>query len=141
MRYVIDASVAVKWFAPEHDSPAALSLLENQRLGNVVLAAPDALSAEVGNALWKLSALRRRIAYPEARQSYQDFLRLDLDLFPVSPIAARAFDIALTGKHAFYDSLHVALALHKQCELIAADDRMVRGFQSRYNFVRHLATL
>ncbi|MGH9557060.1 MAG: type II toxin-antitoxin system VapC family toxin [Terriglobales bacterium] len=138
MRYVIDASVAVKWFTPEPDSPAALRLLEDQRLEQIALTAPDLLSAEVGNALWKLSALRRKIAYSEARQSYQDFLDLALDLRPVSSLAPLALDIALTGKHTFYDSLYVALALEEQCELITADERMVRGFQSRYPFVRPL---
>ena len=45
MRYVVDASVAVKWLLPEEHTEQAESLLVE---GNT-FAAPDLLFAEVGN--------------------------------------------------------------------------------------------
>jgi predicted nucleic acid-binding protein len=48
-RYVVDASVAVKWYLPEPESDAAGRLLDPEH----DLIAPDLLFAEVGNALWK----------------------------------------------------------------------------------------
>lgn len=47
MKWVIDASVAAKWLAPEPDSPLAEALLDDE------LIAPDLLFAQVGNILWK----------------------------------------------------------------------------------------
>lgn len=47
MKWVIGASVAAKWLAPESDSPPAEALLDDE------LIAPDLLFAEVANTLWK----------------------------------------------------------------------------------------
>jgi predicted nucleic acid-binding protein len=47
MKWVVDASVAAKWLAPEEDSAQALKYL------NAELLAPDLLFAEVANILWK----------------------------------------------------------------------------------------
>ena len=49
MNLVIDASVAVKWFAPEVLSSEAESLLD----GDDALFAPDLLLVECGNIIWK----------------------------------------------------------------------------------------
>ena len=56
MTFVVDASVAIKWFLPELYGDAALRLL---REGHS-LVAPDLLFPEVGNVLWK--RVRRREA-------------------------------------------------------------------------------
>ena len=47
--YVIDASVAVKWFVPEVHSEHALRLLRKK----FALLAPELIQAEFGNILWK----------------------------------------------------------------------------------------
>ena len=47
MKWVVDASVAAKWLAPEADSALASALLDDELL------VPDLLFAEVGNILWK----------------------------------------------------------------------------------------
>jgi predicted nucleic acid-binding protein len=47
--YVVDASVAVKWFVPEPHTQAALRFLN----GDHQLMAPDLLVPEIGNTLWK----------------------------------------------------------------------------------------
>jgi predicted nucleic acid-binding protein len=41
MRYILDASVAVKWVLPEKDSPKAVRLLNAYRKKNHELIAPD----------------------------------------------------------------------------------------------------
>ncbi len=82
MEYVIDASVAVKWFIPEPHSDRADGLLKDFLRQSIVLTAPDVLVAEVGNTLWKRSAGRGEIPVSQARQSYRDFLSLKI---PVKP--------------------------------------------------------
>jgi hypothetical protein len=47
--FVVDASVAIKWFLPEIHSDAALRLLA----GEHTLHAPDLIFSEFGNVLWK----------------------------------------------------------------------------------------
>ncbi|MBI4482062.1 MAG: type II toxin-antitoxin system VapC family toxin [Acidobacteria bacterium] len=48
-RFVVDASVAMKWFVPEAHQDAALRLLDD----SCELLAPDFMAAEFGNILWK----------------------------------------------------------------------------------------
>jgi predicted nucleic acid-binding protein len=51
MKYVLDASVAVKWVLPEPDSAKALSIRDDYRIGTHELIAPDTLPVEVCHAL------------------------------------------------------------------------------------------
>ena len=48
-RYVVDASVCVKWFVPEIHSESALRFAS----GDCELLAPDLLRVEIGNIVWK----------------------------------------------------------------------------------------
>lgn len=60
---IVDASVAIKWFVEEPDSPAAHRLLETHRIGTTSLVAPDLLIYEVANdALYV--ALARHLELP-----------------------------------------------------------------------------
>jgi predicted nucleic acid-binding protein len=47
--YVVDASVAIKWYVPEVHSETAACLLD----GTHQIMAPDLLLPEFGNILWK----------------------------------------------------------------------------------------
>lgn len=55
--YVIDASVAVKWYIPEPLSDAADKYLQLYKDKQAKLLAPDLLLVEVGSVLWKKHAL------------------------------------------------------------------------------------
>ena len=70
MKWVIDASVAAKWLAPEPDTPLAEALLADD------LIAPDLLYAEVANILWK-KQLRGEmdVSYELAQQDAQALLQ------------------------------------------------------------------
>ena len=52
MKWVIDASVVAKWFAPESDSAKAEELQDDE------LHAPDLLFAETANILWEKQVRR-----------------------------------------------------------------------------------
>ena len=62
MKYVLDASVAVKWELQESDSAEALSLLDDIDAGLVEVVAPNTFPIEVAHALTK--AERRGIIPP-----------------------------------------------------------------------------
>ncbi len=62
MKYVLDASVAVKFVLPEHDSAKALTLEADFRNHVHDLIAPDTFPIEVAHALTK--AERRGLLLP-----------------------------------------------------------------------------
>jgi predicted nucleic acid-binding protein len=70
MKYVLDASVALKWVLPEVDSDKAV-ILQNQFTNNVCeLIAPDTFLVEVAHALTR--AERKGVIHPP--EGFQKFL-------------------------------------------------------------------
>jgi predicted nucleic acid-binding protein len=88
-RYVVDASVAVKWFIPESHAEAAARLLSTPH----ELLAPDLIWAEVGNVLWK-KWRRNEISRDDARDLLKDFRRFPLVVSPSHSLLDTAWQIA-----------------------------------------------
>jgi predicted nucleic acid-binding protein len=70
-----------------------------------------------------------------------DVFRFMPDLHPYLPLLPRAFAIASTAKIGVYDCLYVALAEREGCELLTADDRLIRSLQPIFPFITSLASL
>jgi predicted nucleic acid-binding protein len=118
---VVDASVAIKWYVPEPDSQRALKILS----GGTRLLAPDLLIAEVGNILWK-KVRRGELTMAEARAIASALTKSSpLELCPASELLATAMSIAVAHQRSVYDSLYVALAHERSCQLVTADERLV----------------
>ncbi len=117
--FVVDASVAVKWFMLEtHDTPA-LRLLE----GPHELLVPDLLFTEVANALWK----RVRRAETTMRAAVATLATLDAVRFqvhPSRPLLPLALELAAGFGRTVYDSVYLAVAMIRHCPLVTADRRL-----------------
>ncbi|MGH9508633.1 MAG: type II toxin-antitoxin system VapC family toxin [Terriglobales bacterium] len=126
MRYVLDASVAIKWCIPEPGSEVAEQFLEDLKARRLSFLAPDILVAEVGNALWKVCVLRKQLSPSTAEESLLDFLSPPIELRPSTSLATRAFHVAQNLQCPFYDALYLALAVEEKCELLTADTALLR---------------
>jgi predicted nucleic acid-binding protein len=63
-------------------------------------------------------------------------------LFPSYPdLISRAFAIASQFRIGVYDCLYVALAERERCDLVTADDRLVKNLQPQFPFIVLLASL
>ena len=134
MRYVLDASVALKWVLPEPDSAKAVRLRDDFRVGVYDLLAPDIFPMEVAHALAKAER-RRVITPPDGAAKLADVLRAVPDLHPSLPLLGRAFDIASAARIAVYDCLYVALAEREGCELVTADAKLLKNLQAQFPFL------
>jgi len=141
MEYVIDASVAVKWFVPEPYSEKADQLSEEYLHQGLRLSAPDLLVAEVGNTLWKRSVLRKELLVSEAQDSHADFLNLHLPLEPSSAIAEEALNLATREVHKVYDALYVVLAVKRGCQFITADETLINKLSGKVPQILSLSSL
>ena len=117
-RWVVDASVAVKWLLPEAFSPQAdaIAAPENELL------APALLAAEVGNALVK----RVRVGIlgdAEAAEMFNDFRNIAVAYSPIEPLLETALTMALRHRASLYDCLYLVLAGEADCPLVTADRR------------------
>lgn len=118
--FVVDASVAVKWFLPELHHQAARRLLSE----GFDLAAPDLIRAEVGNVLWKVHR-RGEISAGTATGILRDFgEKFPLGIRSSQPLMETAWEIAKKFDRSFYDGLYVALATRTNRPLATADRKL-----------------
>jgi len=132
-RFVVDTSVAIKWYLPEQNSVDADRLLS----GGFELLAPDLLLPEVGNILWK-RVMRSEITVQKARVILHALEALPLILRPASVLAENAMTIACGLKRSFYDSLYLALAVMTDCRLVTADRKLFEALKDSPTIKKHL---
>lgn len=124
-RYVVDASVVIKWFLPEvHD-------LEARRLlhGGVELLVPDLAYCEVGTILWK-RVRAGDLTASEAEAVIHTLGRLALIVSPSPPLILQALVIGCETQRTVYDSLYIALALRENALLVTADEKLYNALQT-----------
>ena len=112
MRYVLDASVGVKWVMNEVDTPAALRVLADFRNSIHDLISPDSYVLETAHGLTKAE---RRGVVMGAEQLWLNLMVDCPQLYPFQPLMLRAVQIARQARIAVYDCLYVALAEREQC--------------------------
>ena len=122
MRYLVDASVAVKWFAPEDYSDDADALLA----GDHELCAPDFILVEAANVFWK----KVRSGQMTAAKADEALLALatgPIELLPTPPLLPRALEMANRLGHPVYDCLYGAAAETRPAVLMTADRRLAEA--------------
>lgn len=123
--YVVDTSVAVKWYVEreESDTAPARKLLEAFARGDCILRAPEFLLFEIANAL--LMGHRRGATVVKQILSQVQNLELELETLK-PPVLAKAVEIAAECSATIYDSYFLALAIETGSVLVTADDAFVR---------------
>lgn len=116
---VVDASIAVQWFAHEAGSTRAARLIEGDRR----LIAPDLMPVEAANAWWK-KRRRKEMDAADVTQAVGHLFALGIEWIAAAPLVARALEVAVEHDHPIYDCLYVVAARDRQCELATADERL-----------------
>jgi predicted nucleic acid-binding protein len=140
MKYVLDASVAFKWEVAETDSDKANLLRDDFRNAIHTLVAPDFFPLELAHALTRAER-QGRISVGQARPLWGDAMTTLPVLLPSFPVAARAVDISSQMRIGVYDCLYVALSEQEKCQLVTADDKLVRVLQPTFSQIIHLSAL
>jgi predicted nucleic acid-binding protein len=116
--YVVDASVAVKWFHEEEHSAHAVKLLT----GNHRMHAPDFLYLELDSVLCRL--IRHGIlASAEAAETRAALQAVDISVSPFGSLQESAYEVANETRCSIYDSLYLALAISLRVPVVTADRR------------------
>lgn len=128
MKYVLDASVALKWVLSEDHVDKALLLRREFESGVHEFIAPDIFPVEVGHALSKAHR-QRRITKDEADAYYLDVLSTLPQIHASLPLLDRAYQLALDLRTRVYDCLYVALAEENGCSMVTGDQKALNTFQ------------
>jgi len=127
--FVVDASVAAKWFLPadgETLAQEALEFLRRYATGQIRLIVPDLFWAEFGNVLWK--AVRQgRWSREAAEAAITAMKKRDLPTVSSLDLLEAAFAIADAFQRTVYDSLYVALAISSKAVMVTADERLAHA--------------
>jgi predicted nucleic acid-binding protein len=134
MKYVLDANIALKWVLAEPDSAKARQLRDDFQAAFHDLLAPDVFEVEVAHALTRAER-QRKIAVGQAAILWSDVMSTPPRLDRFGPIMPRAIDISSRSRQGVYDCLYVALAEREKCELVTADDKLVRNLQPHFPFI------
>jgi predicted nucleic acid-binding protein len=122
--YVVDASVAVKWFTREVHTENALDLLDHFRAGRCRLAVPGWLFfLEVSNALSRKPGFNKESVLESLTKAWNlqaDLLETKLDLI------TKTTAIAYASKASVYDSAYVAVAEATGFPLVTADEELLK---------------
>ncbi|MDZ4168481.1 MAG: type II toxin-antitoxin system VapC family toxin [Coriobacteriia bacterium] len=122
--YVIDSSVAYKWFNDENEShvSTALELLQGHRDGTLLLTAPAHMPTEVLNGL-----RYSRLGDEYLRRVPGQLAGAEVALVPLDgALLAQALELALAYDLTIHDALFPALAVQLDCDLVTADRAMAR---------------
>lgn len=130
--FVLDASVAVKWYLPSAGEPfseQAKLVREMVLLGDDKFIAPDLLWVEFGNVMWR-SVRRGRLTAEEAKLGVDAFAKMTILNVPSHPIIPIALDLAISSNCTVYDCLYVTLAMESSAQLITADEQLFQSLHA-----------
>jgi len=134
--YVIDASVAIKWFVPEILEAEAKRWLDPSN----ILYAPELLLSEVGNILWKKTRLKE-VTEAEAFQIASELKQAPINLISSLDLFLDALTLAQSTGRTVYDCTYLAAAIRQGCQLVTADRKFYDALQhtSRKTYVAWVA--
>ena len=118
-RYVVDASVAAKWYFQEEHSDRADALLGQSN----ELLAPGLLAVEIATLVWK-RARRGEISEILADRIAAALRQVPLEIRPTAELVTAALPLALHRGITLPDAFYVALAVKSGCPLVTADRKL-----------------
>jgi len=117
---VVDANVVMRLFVPG----AYMHEVQEYFAGSTEgVHAPDLLTVECTNALWKY-VRAGQYQLDQARQDLLDLFKLDIRWTATGDMLPGALEIAAARDITAYDACYVALAEHLQLPLLTADNKL-----------------
>jgi len=128
--YVLDASVAAKWFLTDDEplSGEALQALEAYTQGHLDFLVPDLFFPELGNVLWRAEQ-RKRCSSAVVDAAIQQLSGQQFETYPSSRLLPEAMVLARRYTRPVYDCVYIALAIQKGSRMLTADRKLVNALR------------
>jgi len=135
-RFILDASVAAKWFLKdslEDHVELAEEILVDALSGDVLLHAPRLMSYEVCRLLWKACLAEgdsgtKRLENERARHCAETLFNLPITFAQTTAReAAESIDLGIRHRKNFYDMTYLRLAEELTCRVVTADEKLLRS--------------
>jgi predicted nucleic acid-binding protein len=123
--YVLDASVAVRWFLPGQDAGGhAQRLLGLVLAGDIVAVAPRNLVYEFCGAIAKAFRIGRKPA-SEAIEAFRAFLKLPIRYVESDSLIEGAIQLSFLHGKSFYDMYYFSVGGREKFRVCTADENSV----------------
>lgn len=140
-RFVLDASIAIKWYLNDEDHVVdALAVQADFTTGRILLVAPDHIRYEVTNAL-RTAERRGRLTALQAHTAARNFLAVSIPTVNDDTLLISGLTYALRYDCALYDGLYLALADIADAPFLHADVRLRNTLQGRFARERWIDSL
>ena len=139
--YVVDASVAIKWFIPEIQSEIALQARQSRDRLHV----PAFMTLELGNVIAK-KIRRGELTKMDGKTILKELRHLPFQRHADERLFPAAYELALDTQQSVYDCLYLALAEAVDGRMITADRKLYKAltggpYDQRLVWVEDLARL
>ncbi len=124
MSYVVDASVAIKWYVPEEHEDSATRVLESGRMLHV----PELILPETSAIIWK-KVRRGELSKNEGDRIVNAIARKRWTIHSHKNTIKSAYRGADATGQTVYDWTYLALAISLSCEFVTANERFYRAFE------------
>lgn len=128
MKFVIDASVAVKWYVPEIYEQEATKLLK----GGHNFHAPELFLPEFCNVIW-MKLRRNEITKNEGEKivfAFASYSEKKIIIHSHQKTIKAAYTGAEASGKTVYDWTYLALAILLSCEMVTADSKFYKALET-----------
>jgi predicted nucleic acid-binding protein len=121
LKFVLDASVAAKWFSNEELTDKAVRVRDAFLDGRIDLCAPQHIVYEVGNSVWK----NKSLSFDDSIRAIESLLVIDIELIMLDPKSAgQAMKLARDLNVTYYDATYAQISIMRKIPLLTADARL-----------------
>lgn len=120
--FVIDSSVAIKWFFREPGSVEAEKILQQFTF----FYAPDLFLIEMDSVITK-KVRQKKLDASEAPSKRKQVRKLPYKIIKYENVSRLSFELAISLPITLYDATYVAVAIENFATLYTADERLVNG--------------
>ncbi len=134
-KYIVDASVAVKWFIPEDYSEIALRILEGFKDLRITLYAPDSMKLEFINAIRKYY-IRGIITGDLMNSILEEMRKIPINYVEIDwELVVEALKIAVKNNITVYDAYYIATSQKHNIQVVTADEKFYNTIAKKYNVI------
>lgn len=134
-RFVIDASVCLKWYLRDETlDDEASEVLRHYARGNIELVAPSLLVLEFINGL-SVAARKGRIAFNLVSEAVEELLDIRFDFRDATNLSSEIVRLCYQLGRSAYDAAYLAIAEREGIPLLTGDKRLYNALQDRLPWV------
>lgn len=135
--FILDASVAAKWFFEEEMTEQSLPFKRRLELQEIRIVVPEFFYSEVANLCWK-RVRKKQIPVDKAIARLGLLMDLPFEAYSDRELSDVALEHSLRFAIPVYDGLYLALAEIYAAPLITADKALFQVCRGRFDFIEYL---